>query len=85
MSDVEPRVESALHTDNPSSSKCFICVDEYLMDSSVVVADAITLAPTTQIVGVNGQMIAAVVALPVCLEHRKQQIAPKSKTGLVTV
>jgi hypothetical protein len=63
--------------------KCCVCVDEHLQNASVVLKDAITMAPTTQIVTIAGQTLASIVALPVCLEHRRKQLAPASKTGLV--
>ena len=65
--------------------KCCVCVDEHILDSSVVIAEAITMAPTTQVVGIGGQTIGAIVGLPVCLEHRRQQLNPVSRSGLVTV
>lgn len=85
MSSVNNGLKTALHTDITGSSKCCICVDEHLADGTRIIADAITMAPTTQIVSVSGQMVAAIVALPVCLEHRKQQLAPVSRSGLVTM
>jgi hypothetical protein len=63
---------------------CCICVDEHIMDEAVDIAEAITTAPTTQVFTAGGQTLASIVGLPVCLEHRRQQLAPVSRAGLVT-
>ena len=65
--------------------KCSMCVDEAIMntsDEAVVVADAITLVPVVQVLQLSIGTVASVVALPVCLEHRKQQMSKQGKSGL---
>jgi hypothetical protein len=64
--------------------KCSPCTDQAITDGQEMegVADAFTLAPVVQVFGVNGQQIAAPLALPVCPDCRKKQLATVSKSGL---
>lgn len=62
--------------------KCSACVDEHILDSTVIVADAITMSPVVQVLNTSMGATAAVVAIPLCENHRAQQIT-KAKSGLV--
>lgn len=63
---------------------CSMCVDENILDGAVVFTDAITLVPVVQVLNLSMGTVASVVALPVCAEHRKQQLSKGGKSGLIS-
>ena len=69
--------------------KCCLCLDGAIANWTSVdtadIPDAVTLAPVFQTFSVAGQQVGGVVPVPVCLDHRRQQLGVASKTGLVTV
>ena len=71
--------------------KCCPCLDQAIADGhsadseeAAYVPVAATLVTVMQPFTVGGQQIAAPVTMPVCYACRKKQLAPVSKSGLVT-
>lgn len=67
--------------------KCAPCTDQAITTGTDAgdVPAAYTLAPVVQTFNVGGgQQIAAPIVIPVCWDCRKTQLAPVSRTGLVT-
>ena len=63
--------------------KCCLCTDLRVANPDYLVADAYTIVPMLQSFNVGGQQVAGVVALPVCLPCRIDQIGKASKQGLL--
>ena len=66
--------------------KCCPCTDRCITDGGepVAIPEAWTLAPVMQTFAMGGQQVIGVVNMPVCYQCRTKQLAPLSKTGLVT-
>ena len=72
-----------------ASLKCLPCTDDliasgrsYPEDAELPAAD--TMAPLVQTFTAAGQQIMAPLMVPVCFTCRRKQLAPLSKTGLIT-
>ena len=65
---------------------CCPCTDQNITDGGDPddIPAAITLAPVMQAFAMGGQQVVGVVPMPVCYDCRTKQLAPVSKTGLVT-
>ena len=71
--------QNHLDSDGFSTYKCAQCVDEHIEDDTTVIGDAVTLAPSMQVLQTQAGVVAGVVALPVCMQHRRAQCGHKTR------
>lgn len=66
--------------------KCLPCLDRAIEDTNppatVMVPDAVTMAPLAQQFNAGGQTIMAISVVPVCRACRKEQLGLISRSGL---